>query len=257
MTQSGNNPAARVPRAPQHGRSGSRHAPSPSSAAIIVFAKAPVAGQVKTRLCPPLTPDEAASLHGSLVLDMLERCQSLKGYDRILAGTPSPHHPFFRAMEARFKIPVWDQMGDDLGARMSSAFKKSLGSPYRSVVVIGTDIPGINGPLVTMAVKSLQDHDVVLGPTVDGGYYLIGLRSPVPGLFENIPWSTDQVYAITEQKIKALGLSLKILPRLQDLDTVEDLHTFIRDAKGRQNQRFSSRTKNVLQLLAKRLTNRD
>jgi len=257
MTRSGNNPVARVPRAPQHGQGGSRHAPSPSSAAIIVFAKAPVAGQVKTRLCPPLTPDEAASLHGSLVLDMLERCQSLKGYDRILAGTPSPHHPFFRAMEARFKIPVWDQMGDDLGARMSSVFKKSLGSPYRSVVVIGTDIPGINGPLVTMAVKSLQDHDVVLGPTVDGGYYLIGLRSPVPVLFENIPWSTDQVYAITEQKIKTLGLSLKMLPRLRDLDTVEDLHTFIRDAKDRQNQTFSSRTKNVLQELARRLTNRD
>jgi rSAM/selenodomain-associated transferase 1 len=188
---------------------------------------------------------------------MLERCQSLKGYDCILAGTPFPHHPFFRAMEARFKIPVWDQMGDDLGARMASVFKKALGSPYRSVVVIGSDIPGINGPILTMAVKSLQDHDVVLGPTMDGGYYLIGLRSTVPDLFENMPWSTNQVYALTEEKIKALGLSLEILPRLRDLDTVEDLHIFIRNAKDRQNQAFSSRTKNVLQELAKRLTNRE
>lgn len=257
MTLSGNDPAGREARAPQQGQGGRRQSLSPPSAAIIIFAKAPVAGQVKTRLCPPLTPDEAASLHGSLVLDMLERCQSLKGYDRILAGTPSPHHPFFRTMEARFKIPVWDQTGDDLGARMVSAFKKVLGSRYRSVVVIGTDIPGINGPLLTTAVKSLQDHDVVLGPTVDGGYYLIGLRSLVPALFENMPWSTDQVYALTEKKIKALGLSLKVLPRLRDLDTVEDLHFFIRDAKDRQNQTLSSRTKNVLQELAKRLTNRE
>lgn len=257
MTPSANDPAARPPRAPQRGQGGTRPPLSPSTAAIIIFAKAPVAGQVKTRLCPPLTPDEAASLHGSLVLDMLERCQSLKGYDRILAGTPTSHHPFFRAMEARFKVPVWDQLGDDLGARMASAFKTALGAPYRSVVVIGTDIPGINGPLLTAAMKSLQDHDVVLGPTVDGGYYLIGLRSPQPELFEEIPWSTDQVYALTEQKIKARSLSLKILPRLRDLDTVEDLHIFVRDANDRQNQALSSRTKKVLQELARRLTNRE
>jgi hypothetical protein len=160
-------------------------------------------------------------------------------------------------MEARFKIPVWDQMGNDLGARMASAFNKALGSPYRSVVVIGTDIPGINGPLLTRAVNRLQEHDVVLGPTIDGGYYLIGLRSSVPDLFENMPWSTDQVYALTEKKIKALGLSLEVLPKLRDLDTVADLDMFIRDANDRQNQTFSSRTKNVLQELARRLTNRE
>ena len=257
MELSGSNSAARRSRAPQQGQGVRRHDLSPPSSAIIVLAKAPVAGQVKTRLCPPLTPDEAASLHGSLVLDILERCQSLKGYDRILAGSPTPHHPFFRAMEARFKIPVWDQRGEDLGARMALAFKKAFGLPYRSVVLIGTDIPGINGSLLIRAVKSLQDHDAVLGPTVDGGYYLIGLRTLVPDLFENMPWSTDRVYALTEQKIRARGLSLEILPRLRDLDTVEDLHICIRDAKDRQNQTFSPRTKNVLQELAKRLTNRE
>lgn len=257
MTPSGNDPAVRRSRPSHQSQGGRRRSLPPATSAIIVFAKAPVAGQVKTRLCPPLTPDEAASLHGSLVLDILERCQSLRGYDCILAGTPSPHHPFFRAMEARFKIPVWDQIGDDLGTRMASAFKQALGPPYRSVVVIGTDIPGINGPLLTTALDSLHDHDVVLGPTMDGGYYLIGLRTPVPELFENIPWSTEQVYALTEQKVKMLGLSLKILPKLRDLDTVEDLHMCIRDSKDRQNQMFSSRTKNVLQELAKRLTNRE
>jgi uncharacterized protein len=255
MTPSGKGPVHRNAPVSQQGRR--RSVSSPPSSAIIIFAKAPVAGQVKTRLCPPLTPDEAASLHGSLVLDMLERCHSLKEYDRILAGTPTPHHPFFRAMEVRFKIPVWEQTGDDLGARMASAFQKAFDSSYRSVVVMGTDIPGVHGSLLTRAVQSLQTHDVVLGPTVDGGYYLIGLRSHVPDLFEKMPWSSDQVYALTEQKIKALKLSLEVLPRLRDLDTVEDLLVFMRDAKDRQNQTFSSRTKNVLQELARRLTNRD
>jgi len=229
----------------------------PASTALIVFAKAPVAGQVKTRLCPPLTPDEAASLHGSLVLDLLDRCQSLKGCDAIVAGAPSQNHPFFGAMKTRFKIPIWDQVGDDLGARMAHAFQAALGSSYHSVLIVGTDIPGISVSLITTAFKSLQDHDIVLGPTVDGGYYLIGLRTPVPELFENIPWSTDQVFSLTEEKIKALGLTLTVLPMLRDLDTVDDLQVFIQDSQDRKNQVFSNRTKNVLQELAKRVATRE
>ena len=238
------------------GQGRNRPAPPPASTALIIFAKAPVAGQVKTRLCPPLTPDEAASLHGSLVLDLLDRCQSLKGIDRILAGAPTREHPFFGAMKTRFKIPVWDQVGDDLGARMAHAFQSALGSPYQSVLIVGTDIPGINVSLITTAFKSLQDHDIVLGPTVDGGYYLIGLRSPVPELFEHIPWSTDKVLSLTREKTQALDLSVKILPRLRDLDTVEDLQIFIQESKNPKNQVFSGRTRNVLQELALRLPKR-
>ena len=247
---------ARQSRSSQRGSGRNRPSPPPASAALIVFAKAPVAGQVKTRLCPPLTPDEAASLHGSLVLDLLERCQSLKECDRILAGAPTPEHPFFGAMKTRFKIPVWDQVGPDLGARMAHTFQSSLGSPYHSVLIVGTDIPGLTVSLISTAFRSLQHHDIVLGPTVDGGYYLIGLRSPIPELFENIPWSTDTVFSLTQEKITALGLSLKILPMLRDLDTVEDLQFFIQESKEQKSQVFSSRTKNVLQELEKRVATR-
>ncbi len=128
---------ARRPGSSQRSHGRNLPAPPPASAALIVFAKAPVAGQVKTRLSPPLTPDEAASLHGSLVLDLLERCQSLKGCDRILAGAPTPEHPFFGAMKTRFKIPVWDQVGHDLGGRMAHAFQSALGSPYQAVLIVG------------------------------------------------------------------------------------------------------------------------
>ena len=253
MTQSGKNPKRRSPRPKRQGWSRNANVFSPASIAIIIFAKAPVAGEVKTRLCPPLTPDEAASLHGSLVLDVVERCQPIKEYDRILAGSPTSQHPFFRALEARFKVPVWDQVGDDLGTRMAAAFKRALGSPYRAALVIGTDIPGLTGTFLKMAGKNLEQYDVVLGPTVDGGYYLIGLRTQIPELFENIPWSTDRVFAFTEEKVAKMGLRLKVLPMLRDLDTVEDLHVFIQESKERNNQMFSSRTKGVLQELAKRI----
>lgn len=233
-----------------------RSTPPPNSAALIIFAKAPVEGYVKTRLCPPLTPDEAASLHGSLVLDLLEKCKSLQACDRILAGAPTPEHPFFGAMKARFNIPIWGQVGPDLGSRMAHAFKLALGSPYQSVIIIGTDIPGITVSLISTALKNLQNHDIVVGPTVDGGYYLIGLRSPVPELFEQIPWSTDQVLSLTKEKAQSLRLSVKVLPMLRDLDTMEDLQDFIKESKDPKNQVFSSRTKNVLQELEKRIAMR-
>jgi rSAM/selenodomain-associated transferase 1 len=215
-----------------------------------------VAGQVKTRLCPPLTPDEAASLHGSLVLDLLERCQTLKGCDKILAGAPTPDHPFFSAMKSRFKIPIWDQVGDDLGASMAHAFHSALGAPYQAAIIIGTDIPGLTAPLLVSACKGLENHDIVVGPTIDGGYYLIGLRKTVPELFEHIPWSTDTVFSLTQEKAKSLGLSLKVLPILRDLDMIEDLQDFIQETKDQKKQIFSSRTKNVLQELEKRLATR-
>jgi len=233
-----------------------RSTPQPNSAALIIFAKAPVEGYVKTRLCPPLTPDEAASLHGSLVLDLLEKCKSLQACDRILAGAPTPEHPFFGAMKARFNIPIWGQVGPDLGSRMAHAFQLALGSPYQSAIIIGTDIPGITVSLISTALKNLQNHDIVVGPTVDGGYYLIGLRSPVPELFEQIPWSTDQVLSLTKEKAQSLRLSVKVLPMLRDLDTMEDLQDFIKESKDPKNQVFSSRTKNVLQELEKRIAMR-
>ncbi len=165
-------------------------------------------------------------------------------------------HPFFSAMKARFKIPIWEQRGDDLGARMAQAFQAALGNPYRSGIIIGTDIPGITVSMLSTAFKSLEEHDVVMGPTEDGGYYMIGLKKDVPELFENIAWSTDTVFSVTQEKVHALGLSLKVLPKLRDLDTEEDLHVFIQDSKHPKNQTFSDRTKKVLQELEKRVATR-
>lgn len=230
--------------------------PKAGAVAVVIFAKAPIEGYVKTRLCPPLTADEAASLHGSLVMDLLERCQTVKECDRILAGAPSSQHPFFKAMEARFSVKLWEQTGEDLGARMAQAFAEGLSSRYQALVIVGTDIPGVTAPIITQALTALREHDVVLGPTQDGGYYLIGLRRLIPELFQHMPWSTDQVCALTEQKVQDLGLSMRRLPTLRDVDTLEDLHALIQDSKRSGSTGVSQRTQNVLLELEKRLKQR-
>jgi rSAM/selenodomain-associated transferase 1 len=234
--------------------------------ALVVFAKAPIPGQVKTRLCPPLTPDEAATLHGSFVLDVLERTKAAATrftlpLDRYLACAPSSAHVFFKIMEERQGVKLIDQVGDDLGARMTATFEALFARGCHRVMIVGTDVPTVPLDHFKQALAQLETHDLVLGPALDGGYYLIGLRKPAPDLFTNIPWSTDRVLNMTQEKASALGLTMATIPPWQDVDTIEDLKALIEaeslDAKKPKHERaFSNRTASALQLLAKRLLSR-
>ncbi len=229
----------------------------PAEAALIIFAKAPIPGQVKTRLCPPLAPDEAATLHGTMVLDTLERSRNLLGFDRFLACAPSKQHPFFKAVGSRQGVHLLDQIPGDLGRRMHQAFSSVFDSGYRSAVVVGTDLPTVHTELFRQAMRELAGHDVVLGPSVDGGYYLIGLNKPTPELFSDIPWSTDQVLPSTLEQAQRLGLSVQLLTQQRDLDTLTDLEYYIQETKGSRKKLISSRTAQVLKTLANRLGTRD
>jgi len=229
----------------------------PPEAALIIFAKAPIPGQVKTRLCPPLAPDEAATLHGTMVLDTLERSRNLLGFDRFLACAPSIQHPFFKAVGARQGVHLLDQIQGDLGRRMHQVFCSVFDSGYRSAVVVGTDLPTVHAELFRQALKGLADHDVVLGPSVDGGYYLIGLNNPAVELFSDIPWSTDQVLTFTQEKAQGLNLSVQLLTEQRDLDTLTDLQFFIKETQGSGKKLISSRTAQVLKTLSNRLGTRD
>ncbi len=237
--------------------------PQPQSAALAIFAKAPVPGQVKTRLCPPLTHDEAATLHGSFVIDMLERTKvattKLKlPFDRYLACAPSSTLVFFQIMEERQSVKLIDQVGDDLGARMQQAFATLFGKGYQRVFIVGTDVPALPLDHYKQALALLNTHDIVLGPALDGGYYLIGLKQPRPELFADIAWSTDRVLAATQEKAAGLGLKMALLPAWRDVDTIDDLRALMDasalDAKKPKNeQAFSTRTAGALRHLAKRL----
>ena len=239
---------------------------STRATALVIFAKAPVPGQVKTRLCPPLTPDEAATLHGSFVLDTLERTKAAVGklkldMDRYLACAPSSGHVFFKIMEERQGVKLIDQVGDDLGARMHHVVETMFSRGYRRTIIIGTDVPTVPLDHFKQALTSLEDHDLVLGPALDGGYYLIGINQSVPELFSDIPWSTDQVLRLTQEKAAVLGLKTALLERWRDVDTLDDLEALIEecttDSKKPKNERVvSTRTAGVLQALAKRLRSR-
>lgn len=236
------------------------------SAALVIFAKAPIPGQVKTRLSPALTEDEAATLHGSFVLDMLERSRAAATkfklpIDRFLACAPSSSHVFFRIMEARHGVTLLDQQGVDLGARMHHALAGLFAQGYRRICLVGTDVPSLPLTHYRDAVEALTRHDLVIGPANDGGYYLIGLTQPRPELFADIPWSTDRVMALTRQKAIAAGLKTALLPAWSDVDTIDDLHALIDESiadkkRPKQERVFSMRTAGTLELLAKRLRTR-
>ena len=229
-------------------------------AALVIFAKAPIPGEVKTRLCPPLTPDEAATLHGSFVLDMLERTTLAVAtlqlpLHRYLACAPSSALVFFKIMEERQGVKLIDQVGEDLGARMQHAFETMFEKGYHRVCIVGTDVPSLPLDHYKQALALLETNDLVLGPALDGGYYLIGLTRAAPDLFTRIPWSTDRVLALTQERATTLGLNTALLPQWRDVDTIEDLHALIEssalDAKKPKNdQSFSSRTAGALQLIA-------
>ena len=235
-------------------------------AALVIFTKAPIPGEVKTRLCPPLTPDEAATLHGSFVLDMLERSKTAVAklklpLDRYLACMPSSTLVFFKIMEERQGVKLVDQVGDDLGTRMQHTFETMFMKRYQRVFIVGTDVPSLPLDYYVQALALLEKNDLVLGPALDGGYYLIGLKQMVPDLFVGIPWSTARVLEITQEKATTLGLKTALLPPWRDVDTIEDLQALIEtsalDAKKPKNeQSFSGRTAGALQLIAKRLQSR-
>ncbi len=253
--------------------------PSPSSrgpraadAALIIFAKAPIPGQVKTRLCPPLTEDEAATLHGSFVLDSVERSrdairQARLHVDRFVACSPSVDHAFFKILEARYGVHLLPQIGEDLGIRMHGALETVLTRGYKSALVVGTDIPNLPLSCYGEAFTLLADRDLVLGPALDGGYYAIGMKQPIPELFSDIPWSTDQVTTLTVKKAEALGLRVAFLPQCRDVDVYGDLLALIHASglggphKARDQvpvkAGVSRRTAGVLEMLAARLRSRE
>jgi rSAM/selenodomain-associated transferase 1 len=169
-----------------------------------------------------------------------------QGFDRFLACAPSSEHVFFKIMEERHGVRLIDQVGDDLGRRMDHAFTTIFGMGYARVLLTGTDLPTLSESTFAQAFRLLLEHDLTLGPATDGGYFLIGLKRPAPGLFTDIPWSTDQVLAQTRGKADSLDLKTALLPPERDIDTIDDLKALIhecgRGARGEGQGAKSSST---------------
>ena len=195
----------------------------PTSCRIVVFAKAPAPGRVKTRLIPTLGEAGAAALHRRLVMHTLRAAQEADLGPVELWCAPDTHHAFFSECERGFGVSLHSQCEGDLGARMRRALENVLGRAERAILV-GSDIPALSAQYLRDAERALsRAHDAVIGPAEDGGYVLIGLARCDPDLFRDIPWGEPEVLAETRGRIAALRWRCFELPALSDVDRPEDL----------------------------------
>jgi rSAM/selenodomain-associated transferase 1 len=189
---------------------------------LIIFAKQPLAGQVKTRLQPEYTPQEAAEIAALLVRATVELAVANWPGEIYLYGAPDAGHPLFEELAREFQLQLAPQGAGDLGARMRAALREGL-AHRRAAAILGCDVPQCSWVALDQANHWLAQGRNVLGPTEDGGYYFIGLGAPHAGLFEGIDWGTDRVLAQTLERAKLLGVEFEWLPRLRDIDTADDL----------------------------------
>jgi len=189
---------------------------------IIIFAKAPVPGKVKTRLIPALGEIGAARLAHKMLLDTVAEAFKANLGIPELSADPHPLDAAWEGFLPAQHMRMTAQGEGDLGARLARAAKRSalLGE---NALLIGSDCPALDAQRLRAAAAALADHDAVLHPTEDGGYALLGLRRFDPGLFEGIAWSTDRVAAETIARIEALGWSVCVSETLRDVDEPGDL----------------------------------
>jgi uncharacterized protein len=193
----------------------------------LLFIKAPIAGQVKSRLAAEIGNGVALELHQRMALDTIDTV-------RVLA---IPFRVYFYPPDAGSLVRTWlgneqdclPQEGNDLGQRMEQAFAQVFREGYERAVLVGSDIAELSTPIIDEAFRSLNTHGAVLGPAADGGYYLIGFTAKtfLPDLFRDITWSTSTVCEETLGKFKRSGQRVHLLPELHDIDRKNDLRIFL------------------------------
>lgn len=189
--------------------------------ALIVIAKRPAAGHTKTRLTPPLTPVQAAELYEGFLLDTLDIARAVPDATRLITYAPADAAGYFDDRAPDFLLTP--QVGHALGERLDYVLTRCLRDGYRRAVVMDSDSPTLPAACVAQAFEVLSDHDVVLGPCADGGYYLIGLTQPQPRLLREVEMSQPNVLRDTLELAEQMRLRVTLLPTWYDVDTVQEL----------------------------------
>ena len=189
---------------------------------IVVLAKAPVAGYAKTRLIPALGAAGAARLAQRFLTETITQALAAELGEVQLCCAPDRHDPAFSSTVLHPHVVRTDQGDGDLGERMARALHRCLVSGGCAILV-GTDTPALDARCLRLAQHALVDHDAVFVPTFDGGYALVGLGRPAPQLFDNMPWSSSRVMALTRERLVASGLRHVELEMLVDVDEPADL----------------------------------
>jgi len=189
--------------------------------ALLVIAKAPVPGRVKTRLTPPCTPEQAARIAAAAIADTLAAVAAVQREARrivVLDGEPGPWIPD--------GFDVIAQRGDGLAERLAAAFADAGGPAF----LVGMDTPQVTPELLAAGLDAVRDGDAAFGAALDGGYWGIGLREPDARVFEAVPMSEDNTGAVQRARLAILGLQTAVLPPLRDIDTIEDARAVAREA---------------------------
>lgn len=195
---------------------------------LAVFARAPRPGRVKTRLSPALPAPLAATLYGAVLADTFATVLACPADRRVACWADDPS-------DVPDGIESATQHGDGLGERLQGAFETLDDRARGAVIVLGSDTPGLRASHLAEAFAALEHHDVVVGPTVDGGYWGLGLRGPAPSLFHDIPWSTREVLTRTLVRAHAAGLRVATVATLEDLDTPHDLALLVGSQAARHD----------------------
>jgi uncharacterized protein len=187
---------------------------------LIIFTRYPEPGKTKTRLIPALGGDGSAQLHRRMAEHTVKQVRSLSCAIEVWYVGGSEE-----LMQDWLGKDLWyrEQPAGDLGDRMCGAFRSAFEQGYQSVMIVGTDCPGLTTDFMAQGFASLRNQVVTIGPAIDGGYYLIGLQRLVPELFQEINWSTATVFSETLAIVDKLQLSTYLLPSLYDIDLPDDL----------------------------------
>lgn len=186
---------------------------------LMIFIKNPVEGEVKTRLGASIGSTNALQIYKKLLTHTREVASSVETDRQVWYSSMIDHRDSWNKKKFDKKL----QSGSDLGERMSTAFQKAFENGYEKVVIVGSDCADITSRHITDAFHALNTNDAVIGPSKDGGYYLLGIRKFSPDIFTGIQWSTREVFEETVSHFEHLGLSYSVLEVLNDIDTIEDL----------------------------------
>ncbi|MGM0366294.1 MAG: TIGR04282 family arsenosugar biosynthesis glycosyltransferase [Actinomycetota bacterium] len=196
-----------------------------NSARLIVFCKQPVPARVKTRMVPPLTYNEAALLYDAFLKETVNFSRKIKGVERILSFYPPESQNRLNSLiDMNWTTQV--QQGNNFSQRLLNAFKENL-SGNKPVVVIGSDSPSLPPDLIYAAFKALEKHKIVIGPAIDGGFYLLGLKEFYTRIFDQVRWSSKNTLSDTLKNIRHMGIEPFMLPEWYDVDDIYDLKLLV------------------------------
>lgn len=186
---------------------------------LLLFVKHPVAGQTKTRLAAGIGHPKALAVYDALLQHLRQQARQVQAKVAIFYGNDIPSHDLW----AETGWPRYLQQGQDLGARMQHAFAWGFAQGYQRIVLAGSDIPGLTAEILTATFQQLHHHEAAIGPSPDGGYYLVGLTHSFPPIFTGKTWSTPSVLSETMDDFLSAKISVYQAPTLNDIDTVDDL----------------------------------